>query len=179
MNKQELYYSGMPSHQDPSKPLPGEVPPGLKGKFVKLGVAIALLGLGVLVGVSLSPETPREAKERIRKLEELLAEKNAKIAELNRSLSYKGGSNTITQGMLKPIDRLRHETNGKHYAEEIRKVGAQPAAELVEWFIGRWNTLLDNPMPDDRITRRAHTLALLVGGMARNLDPEDFGKYSL
>src|SRR5205814_682238 len=51
---------------------------------------------------------------------------------------------------------------------------AQPAAELIEWFIGRWNALLDKPLPNDRATRRAEALSLLVGGMGKNLHPEDY-----
>ncbi|MFH1177695.1 MAG: hypothetical protein V1750_09840 [Acidobacteriota bacterium] len=50
----------------------------------------------------------------------------------------------------------------------------QAAAELIEWFVARWNDLLDRPQDGDRTGRRAEVLSRLIGGMAQNLDPDDY-----
>ncbi len=175
VSKQERYFSGMPlPQQDPSKPLPGEVPPGRKKLFVGIGVVIALVGIGVIIGLAIAPEPPEKMVTRIAELEATLDARDATIAELKRSLSYSETELPTTTGALKRSDRQRHTMYAKRYSEVLRGVKAQPAAELVEWFVKRWNLLLDRPEPDDRVTRRAATLSLLVGGMARNLNPGDY-----
>jgi hypothetical protein len=79
-----------------------------------------------------------------------------------------------TGGKLKAADRQRHERESRRYAKVLRQVHAQSAAELMQWFVGRWNSILDDPKPTDRTTRRAELLSLLIGGMAANLDPNDY-----
>jgi len=173
-NKQERYFSGMPIEQDPSKPLPGEVPPGMKATFVRVGVALGLFSLGLILGLSLGAETPEEAEQRIAELKAELDTARSRIVELNRALSYKTSSKPTQVGVLEDVDRERHIREGKKYAAALRTAKAQAAAELIDWFINRWNNLLDRPENDDRLTRRAELLSRLVGGMAANLDPDDY-----
>jgi hypothetical protein len=170
-SKQERYFSGMPL-RDPSKPLPNEVPPKLRARLFKVAGAIGFMVVGAIIGVSVMPESSSgDAETRVQELEALVRERNDKIAELNRTLSQSGSS---AHGMLKRADRQRHEDFVKRYSQALRGAKAQPAAELTEWFVGRWNSLLDNPMPNDRVTRRAEALSLLVGGMGKNLHPQDY-----
>ncbi len=173
-SKQERYFTGMPIEQDPSKPLPGEVDPGMKTKFIMIGVAIGLFSLGIVLGLFVSPETPAEAEERIVELEIDLDRARERIASLNRALTYQGTADANSKGLLKNADRRRHQRDGKRYAAALRKAKAQSAAELIEWFVARWNSLLDKPQDGDRIQRRAQVLAQLIGGMALNLDPDDY-----
>ncbi len=173
-SKQERYFTGMPIQQDPSKALPGEVDPGMKTKFIMAGVAIGLLSLGIVFGLFISPETPAEAEERIVELEIDLDRARERIASLNRALTDQGSANSNTKGLLKNTDRRRHQREGKRYAAALRRAKAQSAADLIEWFVARWNSLLDKPQDGDRIERRARVLAQLIGGMALNLDPDDY-----
>jgi hypothetical protein len=173
MTKQERYYSGMPA-RDPRQPLPNEVPPGLRSQFVKLAIGIALVGAGAILGLGLAPEGPKELQKRVYELEAMVKDRNDRLAEANRTLASQGITSSSSRGMLKAADKQRHEEFIRRYAASLRKAQAQPAAELIEWFAGRWNSLLDKPMPNDRITRRAEALSLLVGGMGKNLHPEDY-----
>lgn len=173
-SKQERYFTGRPATLDPRDPLPGEIPPGMKASFIRIGIAIGLLGMGVIIGLAFGTETPVETKRRITDLEAQLSRARTRIVELNRALAYKSTGEADVGGLLKPADRKRHEREGRRYAAALRKVRAQPAAELIEWFVRRWNELLDRPQPDDRTGRRAEVLSRLVGGMALNLDPDDY-----
>ncbi|MEE8408704.1 MAG: hypothetical protein V3T05_03785 [Myxococcota bacterium] len=173
-SKGERYFSGVPVSNDPSQPLPGEVPPGRKQLFMQVGAGIILVAVGVGFGVVISPESPKKLEEKIVALQGELQTSRAKVAELERSLTYRHVKRAIANGRLKDEDRRRHETQGRKYAHALRMVKAQPAADLMDWFIGQWNGLLDAPQPDDRVGRRAAVLSLLVGGMAENLNPDDF-----
>ncbi|MFC1611709.1 hypothetical protein ACFL6C_12175 [Myxococcota bacterium] len=173
-SKHERYYSGPPVQRDPSKPLPGEVPPGRKQLFVGIGAVIILVGAGVIIGLTVAPEPPEAMKKRVTQLEAQLAARQKQIAELKRTLNYQNTDMPMAAGVLQLKDRERHDMYAKRYSTVLRQVKAQPAAELVEWFVNRWNLLLDRPQPDDRVTRRAAVLSLLVGGMARNLNPGDY-----
>jgi hypothetical protein len=173
-SKRERYFSGMPLEQDPSKPLPGEVPAGTKANFIRAGVALGLFSLGLIIGLSLGAETPEEAEQRIAELKAELDTTRARVVELNRALSYRNTSDNLKSGVLAKKDRERHLREGKRYAGALRAAKAQAASELIDWFINRWNGLLDRPEDDDRLTRRADLLSRLVGGMAQNLDPDDY-----
>lgn len=131
-----------------------------------------LLGAGVLAGLWLAPDTPQAARAQVKALQQALADKDARIGALE--LQAKAPDINGGQGHLKPQDRARHVREGRAYVASLKRTGAQGAARLVTWFIGRWNALLDDPQPDDRTGRRAATLALLVGGMAANLNPGDY-----
>ena len=171
-SKQQRYFSGFPPDRDPSKPLPGEVPPQQKQLFTLAAVAIGLVGAGVLLGIWMAPESPTEAKAQIAALETQLRASQDRVRELERGLGYQ--QSPAGQGKLRAGDRSRHEREGRKYVQALRRVKAQAAAELMEWFIARWNQLLDSPQSDDRVARRAATLSLLVGGMAANLNPGDY-----
>jgi len=159
---------------DPSKPLPGEVPPGRKKLFITIGVAIGLVALGTVLGLAIAPEPPAKLLSKVAELEITLDAERARADELERSLAYQSTDQSMAVNKLAAKDRQRHEMYAKRYSKVLRQVQAQSAAELVEWFVNRWDLLLDRPEPDDRVTRRAATLSLLVGGMARNLNPDDY-----
>lgn len=57
-SKQERYFTGMPPPRDPREPLPGEIPPGMKANFIRIGISIGLLGMGVIIGLSFGADTP-------------------------------------------------------------------------------------------------------------------------
>ena len=83
-------------------------------------------------------------------------------------MRYKVGAESKVQGKLKPADRERHEREAKKYAKVLRMVKAQSASELMQWFVQRWDGLLDQPEENDRTTRRAELffdelLLLLLG----------------
>lgn len=173
-SKGERYFSGVPVSNDPSRSLPGEVPPGRKELFMQIGAGIILVAIGVGIGVGISPESPKKLEQKIIALEGELQMSRAKVAELDRTLTYRQVERPTLKGRLKDSDRRRHETQGRKYAQVLRSVKAQPAADLMDWFIDQWNGLLDAPQPDDRVGRRAAVLSLLVGGMAENLNPDDY-----
>ena len=133
---------------------------------------LVLLGIGLMLGLAVAPEGPKELKAHLEKTQQELAAKNQLIGQLQQQLADADGS--PDRGRLKPADRARHEREGRRYAGALRRSGAQSAADLMEWFIKRWNLLLEYPQPDDRTGRRAATLSLLVGGMAANLNPGDY-----
>src|SRR5687767_8972476 len=120
MSKRERYFSGLPL-RDPSQPLPNEVPPSLKQNFIKAAIVVGLIGAGVILGMAVSPEGPRELEKRVTELEEMLAERNERIAELNRQLSYGGVASTSSRGLLRPADRHRHEQFVRQYAVALKK----------------------------------------------------------
>src|SRR5690606_20117519 len=109
------------------------------------------------------------------KLEHDLATSKERVAELERAKAYNATTNLAPAGgQLKAADRKRHERESKRYAKILRQVKAQSAAELLQWFVTRWNGMLDQPSTNDRTGRRAELLSRLVGGMADNLDPNDY-----
>ncbi|MBI5507324.1 MAG: hypothetical protein HY903_01100 [Deltaproteobacteria bacterium] len=170
--KAERYFSGAP--RDPSRPLPGEVSPGRRQLFVNLVAAVILVGVGLVIGIMLSPDSPKTLEARVRQLTAAVEARDLKINELQRAAKLQPVATPTLGGKLKPDDRKRHEAMAKKYADTLRAVKAQSAAELVEWFVGRWDELLDNPLQDDRVGRRAALLAQLVTGMSHDLHPDDF-----
>ena len=141
--------------RDPRQPLPGEAPPASRHLFFQVGAAIVFIALGAMVSFAFAPETPSQASKHIAKLEGELAVAHSRIAELERSMRYKVGAESKVQGKLKPADRERHEREAKKYAKVLRMVKAQSASELMQWFVQRWDGLLDQPEENDRTTRRA------------------------
>jgi hypothetical protein len=172
--KKERYFSGSPGQRDPSQPLPGEISPQRRQLFTNLVAAVILIAIGLVIGIMVSPESPKELQGKIRELERDVESRDLKISELSRAAKIQPVTTPTLKGKLKPDDRKRHETMGKRYADTLRAVKAQQAGELIEWFVKRWNDLLDNPEPDDRVNRRAALLAQLVSGMAKDLHPDDF-----
>lgn len=179
MSKREVYYSGppRPTGRDPKKPLPNEVTPAMRRSFTLVLGSTALVGLGVFIGILIGPEPPTALRTRITELEGELGTARGRIRELNSALQYRRVEHDVKQGALKPGDRQRHVNNGKRYADSMRQVKHNQAAELIEWFVPRWNQLLDNPQDEDRTGRRARVLSRLVGGMGRTIDPADFAAW--
>lgn len=166
-------YQGSAS-RDPRQPLPGELPPERRRLLRLLVAGTLLVGAGAVLGVALSPETPRSAAERIATLEAELAAARRHVTELEWTLKHPQPAAAPVAGKLKPADRARHERAAKRYSGLLRQVKAQGASELVGWFVGRWDSMLDGPTHNDRTGRRAELLALLIGGMAQNLNPGDY-----
>lgn len=173
MSEQERHFRGDPI-DDPSKRPPSEMQAEHRRIVLNLVAGGVLIGIGVVLGVMMAPGSPKEKEKQIAALRADLAGARSRIDELERALTYRAVERPAAKGSLKATDRRRHETHGRRYARALRLAKAQSAAELMEWFIERWNALLDSPQPDDRVSRRAALLALLVGGMGRNLSPDDF-----
>lgn len=172
-SKADRYYQGapLPGHEMPLPSLGEEIPRGLRASLWRIGSVVGSLSVGLVAGVYLAPETPKATEARVTQLEEILVKRETHIAALEQQLHTSAG---VSAGKLKKSDRLRHEREGRRYAASLRRTGAQAAGDLVEWFVHRWNQLLDSPQDDDRATRRAATLGLLVGGMAANINPGDY-----
>lgn len=176
-NKQAQYFrnGGISGHELPLPPMEhalGDEPPSrARARLRAGGFCLAFFGLGLLLGLYLAPETPKATEARLGTLETALVKREGHIAELEQQLHTSAG---VTEGKLRKVDRLRHEREGRRYAASLRRTGAQGAGDLMEWFVHRWNQLLDMPQDDDRTTRRAATLALLIGGMAANINPGDY-----
>ena len=160
--------------RDPRRPLPGEVSPRQRQFFVLGVVTIGLVGVGAVLGLWIAPESPIEDRLRIGELEEKLRLRDDRISALERELLYNQLDGPSGGGKLSATDRARHLRKGREYSRALRRVQAQAAAEMLDWFVQRWNKLLDSPAEDDRVSRRAATLTLLVSGMAQNLHPEDY-----
>ena len=172
--KQRNYYTG---HR-PGPPDGGE-PPNLdrlpkqtRERIRAVVIVVALLVTGALMGLWLAPEGPKEMKAELEAARLSVANKSNMIKNLQQQLA--DADRAPGRGRLRATDRARHEREGRRYANALRRAGAQSAADLMEWFVTRWNLLLDYPQPDDRTGRRAATLSLLVGGMAANLNPGDY-----
>lgn len=172
LEKKHRYFSGY-SDADPKKPLKGEISPQKKRLFRQVVIAVVNFAVGAMVGSQLTPETPADVLERASKAEAEQRRLHDRIGELEVELAKLQLVNPRTSH-LKAEDRARHEQVARQYKTALRLLKAQAAGELMEWFVGKWNTLLDHPEPEDRTTRRAATLALLIGGMAENIDPADY-----
>ncbi|MEL7305753.1 MAG: hypothetical protein AAGJ56_07975 [Myxococcota bacterium] len=159
---------------DPRDPLPGEVTPAARRRLVALVAAILVFALGAVVGVWLSPESSTEATERIAELEAQLKKTRAEAADLRRQLNYGSTAVEKSSGSLDPAIARRHLKQAKRITSALRQAKAQGASMLFDWFVDRWNRVLDHPREDDRVGRRAELLSRLVGGMSENLNPGDY-----
>ncbi len=154
-------------------PWPGDrLSPARRGPLLRLAAAGLLLGMGTLLGVQLAPDGPRELRVALQAAEHQLQADRSRLAALEQAIGDQVGG--VGRGKLSVADRTRHLRALHRYMNTLRRVQAQGAAELMQWFVGRWNQLLDAPQEDDRTGRRAAALALLVGGMAENLNEGDF-----
>lgn len=154
--------------------LSSELAPAQRQWLLWGAFAVLFTAAGVMLGLWLAPETPVAAASKIAELQteiELLKNKNG---ELERSMKYQVTEKPVEMGKLPAAERQKIEREGRRYVSALRRVKAQSAAELMEWFVKRWIQLLDQPEPDDRVNRRAATLSLLIGGMASNLNPGDY-----
>ncbi|MEL6546044.1 MAG: hypothetical protein AAFQ82_15555 [Myxococcota bacterium] len=159
---------------DPREPLPGEVTPASRAKLVALIASIVIFSFGLMVGVWMSPEAPDDLRAENVRLQSELKTARDDAADLRRQLSYGKREVEKEGGALNPAIAERHKVQGKLIAEAMRRVKAQGAGQLIDWFVDRWNRVLNNPKEDDRIERRAELLSRLVGGMAENLHPGDY-----
>ena len=175
--KKELYFSGAPVQSDPRKSLPGEISPAHRHAFIVSAMVAGAFALGLVLGLWLAPGTPAELVAKNSALEEELDGTKDRVKDLERTLRYRESDKPIPQGKLPPEIRAKNEAGGLRIAAVMKKYKAQGASELMTWFTKRWNELLDAPQPDDRVGRRAATLALLVGGMAENMYPQDFVEW--
>jgi hypothetical protein len=175
--KRELYFSGAPIQDDASKPLPGEITPERRRAFIFAGSLVGCFCLGLVLGLALAPQTPAEILAKNEALEEELQSAQKRITDLERTVAYKDTVKPITAGKLPADIRARNQQGIDRIAIMMKRFKAQGASELMEWFGKRWNDLLDHPEPEDRTGRRAATLALLIGGMAENMHPQDFVEW--
>ena len=112
--------------------------------------------------------------KQILQLQQALQKSREKVGNLERSLTYEKTNKPIATSSLSEEHRQRHVEQARRYAAGMRRSKHKRAAELIEWFVERWNSLLSQPQADDRINRRAALLSQLVGAMGENIDPADF-----
>jgi len=164
---------------EPQSPLlsDDDMTPGQKTlmKFVLL--SLVCFGAGLFLGFFIADEPEAEQLQREELLRVQINKQQQKIVELERSLTYKQTQATVLKGKLDDKVRQIHLAQGKRYSDAMRKARHQKAANLIDWFIGRWNSVLDDPMNDDRLHRRADLLSQLVGAMGENLNPGDFANW--
>jgi hypothetical protein len=177
LTKREVYYSGAPLQRDPRKPLPGEMSPERRRAFILVASVVGAFGLGLLIGLMAAPQTPSEVLAKNEALAGELAESQKRVEDLTRTLQYRATEKPVAQGKLPQAIRERNQLGADRIAAAMKRYKNQGASELMTWVAGRWNGLLDAPEPDDRTGRRAATLALLVGGMAENMRPDDFVEW--
>ncbi len=165
----------MTEHESPPPRRPRRSARARRRLFIELIGALLIFGAGAGLGVMLASSPPEETLREAAELAEALANAELKAAELEQlaKLSLPKASRDRA-GKLSPEVKKRHERQAERYAEVLRRLRAQSAAELMLWFVGRWNNMLDAPSQFDRTGRRAELLSLLVGGMGKNLHPGDY-----
>ena len=169
--KEKGYFSSQKRPPNGVMPLPDGLPPTAHSR-VALGLAaVGLAALGALGGLWLAPDSPAQLRADLQALRAQLAAARQEVQTLHEQGEGEAGG---AAGHLGQADRERQERHGHLYAQSLQRAGAQGAGELMEWFVRRWNQLLDRPQPDDRVGRRAAALSLLIGGMARNINPGDY-----
>src|SRR5687767_13148152 len=93
-----------PLSRDPRRPLPGEVTAARRAIFHLVAGGVILLGLGIMIGLALAPESPRETKQRMAELETELTLAKQRVLDLDRAARYKASSDVV-----RPTGRLRPE----------------------------------------------------------------------
>ncbi|MEC9464642.1 MAG: hypothetical protein VX834_02580, partial [Myxococcota bacterium] len=136
--------------------------------------AIIACALGLIVGFGVTNESPEDQSKREAELHQALAQARARIAELERSLTYQNNQAQQVTSALSAESKAQLQERGRQYAAVMRKNKHKRAADLIEWFVGRWTELLDRPQDGDRTGRRAELLSKFVGAMGENLNPGDF-----
>ena len=153
---------------------PSQSEPPSSRKLFRTIMLVLFFATGLLAGLLLAPESPKEALTKITRLQSQLDTCLKVEKDTAHSTSYKEQSTSALSGKLSLKDRESINREGRRYAALLRKEKAQPAADLMLWFVERWTQLIDKPEPEDRIQRRAAALSLLVGGMGSNLNPGDY-----
>ena len=167
------------SEQHPSPLLNSdEMTPGQRKLMGTIIIALVCFSIGLGTGLFIAEEPAEDQLQREQELVQQLKVQQQKIAELERSLTYnqtqQAGSN---KGKLEDKIKDLHINQGKRYSDAMRKARHHKAANLIDWFVVRWNSVLDDPMTGDRLDRRADLLSQLVGAMGENLDPGDFANW--
>ncbi len=159
-----------------SDPLVDESTRAVGPKWRMIAICAVLFALGAALGVLFAPSSPSEAVAQITGLRGELQDAQKRIDQLERekATAISQGSATQLSGKLTAAQKKRHAEALGRYIEALRRVKAQPASELVQWFVARWEALLDHPQSGDRVSRRAELLVRLIGGMGEDLDPEDY-----
>jgi len=154
-----------------------DMTPNQRKLFGYLLVGLLCFGIGLTCGFLIANEPESGQILRQEQLLVQVKEQQQQIAELERSLTYNQTQQTKLKGKLDDKVRQLHIQQGKRYSDAMRKARHQKAANLIDWFVTRWNSVLDDPMTDDRLNRRAALLSQLVGAMGENLDPGDFANW--
>lgn len=137
--------------------------------FIGIAYTVVVLMLGVIVGLALGPTSDQLSKDQLSK----------KLKACQQALRQAQQSVSMLPASLK-TNQLKELQNGsKAYISTLKKTGHLGAAELMEWFVGQWESVLQQPQGGDRLTRRAKLLSSLLGAMAENVDPNDFIAWQL
>ena len=130
-----------------------DLPPERKRLFVRVTVAVGIFACGAIVGIALSPETPASSLQHIDDLTKALGKAHARILELERAEVQRNTTVAAPNSShaLSPRVIAQHRAAGKKYVRALRAAKAQSAADLVRWFLSRWEDLLKHPQSDDRL----------------------------
>ena len=172
--KQKHFRGSLPKHEKPF--VPG-LPPSQKNRFRQMFFGLSIFILGVILGISLSDQNPEKLKKELIELKESIKEKELTIDSLKRSAQYKNLAESIKTQKTTPLPQKIKERFIKVGEEQIRglrRAKAQRGAELLAWFLDQWQAIIEKPRENDRIERRAAILSLFIGGMAENLNPDDY-----
>ena len=169
--KERRYFTAAPGGHNAPLPVLNELPGGVKARLALAAAALVLVAAGVAVGWRLKPEAADEVQGN-------LAHSRAEVVACQQKVRQLQGDRAPIDGAggghLPAAQRARQTQYAHAYAAALKRSGAQGAADLIEWFVRRWNTLLDAPQAEDRVGRRAAALSLLIGGMAANVNPGDY-----
>ena len=178
MNKNGKYFSrDLPKHEKPMIP---EMPPAQKNLFRQTFIGLGVFIIGVFVGISVSEQEPKKAKEELAILKAKVRTQENTIDKLKRSAQYKKVPQTTTgqkSFVLPEAIKKRFVKTGEMQIKGLRQAKAQRGAELLAWFLDEWQSILEKPGDNDRTERRPDALSLFIGGMAENLNPDDYIRW--
>jgi hypothetical protein len=178
MAKDDKYFSkDLPKYEKPMIP---EMPASQKNLFRQTFIGLAIFILGVFVGISVSEQEPKKVKKELALLKTEVREQEETIDKLKRSAQYKKTAKVAQGQKIVPIPKATKALfvkTGEMQIKGLRRAKAQRGAELLAWFLDEWQSILEKPGNGDRTERRPAALSLFIGGMAENLNPEDYIRW--
>jgi hypothetical protein len=148
---------------------PIELSPRLRKILVGGVSAIVFALIGAFFTLWITPLSPSDLKQELQKITQENKRLKQSCALLNTPKQESGFLHKLATK-----DKIRHLKTSQKASRYLQQHGAQGAAELLNWFIQKWNALLDNPHENDRIDRRAALLAFMIAEMANTVDPADY-----
>ena len=178
MSKNGKYFSkDLPKHEKPMVP---EMPPAQKRLFRQTSIGLGIFVAGVFVGITFAEQEPKKIKKELAQLKFQVREQENTIDKLKRSAEYKNMRDAAQPQKVVPMPqnvKQRFVKTGEAQILGLRRAKAQRGAELLAWFLDEWQGIIEKPGHNDRVTRRAAALSLFIGGMAENLNPDDYIRW--